>query len=77
MVVIGVFPKCFTELSEFSVNSVTKIIVITVKGLELAISCVRDPHDTTAPARHMWETGCLSGLSDSLNSLNSLKLQYL
>ena len=41
---IGVFPKC-------SANSVTKIFDITVKGLELAISCVRDQDSTTAPAR--------------------------
>ena len=37
----------------FSENSVTKISVITVKGLELATSCVRDQDATTAQARHI------------------------
>ena len=37
----------------FSLNSVTKIFVITVKGLEPATSCVRDQEATTVPARHM------------------------
>ena len=50
----------------FSLNSVTKIFVITVKGLELTTSCVRDQDATTVPARHM----CFSDLSDSLNSVN-------
>ena len=36
----------------FSLNSVTKIFVITVKGLEPATSCVRDQDVITAPARH-------------------------
>ena len=36
-----------------SENSVTKIFVITVKGLEPAISCVRDQDATTEPARHI------------------------
>ena len=35
----------------------TKISVITVKGLEPATSCVRDLDATIGPARHMWETG--------------------
>ena len=52
----GVFPKRFTECSEFS----DKNIVITVKGLEPATSCVRDQHATTAPARHMLKTGSLN-----------------
>ena len=46
-----------------------------------ATSCVRDQHDTTAPARHMWETGSLNQAqfmlhwsSVSLNSLNSAKV---
>ena len=43
-----------------SANSVTKIFVITVKGLKPATSCVRDQNATTAPARHMWETGSLN-----------------
>ena len=41
----------------FSLNSATKIILITVKGLEPATSCVRDQDATTVPGRHMWETG--------------------
>ena len=36
----------------FSMNSMTKIFVITVKGLEPAISCGRDQDVPTAPARH-------------------------
>ena len=51
------------DILEFSINvsmnttnSVTKIFVITVKGLKLAISCVRDQHATIAPTRHMLET---------------------
>ena len=65
---------------KFSLNV---FIVITVKGLEPANSCVRDQDATTAPARGMRETGSLywdadaqrdgfSDLSDSLNSLNSM-----
>ena len=38
----GVFP-----------NSVTKISVITVKGLQHATSCARDQAATTVPTRHM------------------------
>ena len=34
-------------------NSVTKIFVMTVKGLEPTTSCVRDQDATTVPARHM------------------------
>ena len=41
-------------------NSVTKIFVISAKGLEPAISYVRDQDATTAPARHMWDTGSLN-----------------
>ena len=55
--------------------------LFTVKGLEPATSCVRDQDATTAPARHMWETGSLNWvqfmlqwLSVSLNSLNSVKV---
>ena len=36
-----------------SLNSVTKIFVITVKGLEPDTSCVRDQDATTTPVRHM------------------------
>ena len=42
---------------EFSLNAYTefsyKIFVITVKGFEPAISCVRDQDATTVPGRHM------------------------
>ena len=37
----------------FSLNSVTTIFVIIVKGLESATSCVRDQDVTIVPARHM------------------------
>ena len=38
-----------------------KIFAITVKGLELATSCVRDHHATTVPARHIYaEAGSLN-----------------
>ena len=43
-------------------NSVTKIFVITVKGLEPATSYVIDQNGTTVPARHMWETASLNQL---------------
>ena len=32
-----------------SLNSVTKIFVITVRGLEPATSCLRDQHASTVP----------------------------
>ena len=35
-----------------SLNSVTKIFIITVKGLESATSCARNEDATTAPGRH-------------------------
>ena len=44
----------FTEFAEFSQ---TKIFAITVKP---ASSCVRDQDGTTAPTRHVWETGSLN-----------------
>ena len=47
---IGVFPKCFTEFSEFSDKN---IFVITVKRLEPATSCVRIQDSTIAPTRQM------------------------
>ena len=50
------FLNVFTEFSEFR----EKIILITIKGLEPATFCVRDQDATTAPVRHMWETGSLS-----------------
>ena len=40
------FPNVFIEFAEFS----DKIFVITVKGLKLATSCVRDQDATTVPA---------------------------
>ena len=43
-----------------SLNSVTKIFVISAKGLEPVVSYVRDQDATTAPARHMWDTGSLN-----------------
>ena len=36
-----------------SMNSLTKIFVITVKGLKSATSCVRDQDATTVPTSHM------------------------
>ena len=36
----------------FSLNSVTKIFVITVKGLELATSYVKNQDVITAPTTH-------------------------
>ena len=51
----------FLNVSLNSANySVTKIFVITVKRLEPATSCVRDQDATSAPARHMWDTGSLN-----------------
>ena len=43
-----------------TLNSVTKIFVIMVKGFKPATSCARDQDATTAPARHRWETGSLN-----------------
>ena len=58
-----------------------KIFVITVKGLYPATICVRNMDATTVPARHLLETRflnwtylCFSDLSDSPNSLNSMKV---
>ena len=50
---IGVFPKCFHRIQ-------WQKCLLTVKGFEPATSCVRDQGVTTAPARHMWETGSLN-----------------
>ena len=36
-----------------SANSMTKILVITVKGFKPASSCVRNQDATTAPAKHV------------------------
>ena len=43
----------FLNVSLNSANSVTKIFVIAVKGLEPATYYVRDQDATTVPARHM------------------------
>ena len=50
----------FLNVSLNLLNSVTKILVIKVKGLKLATSCVRDQDATTFAARYMWETGYLN-----------------
>ena len=50
----------FLNVSLNSVNSVTKIFVITVKGLEPDTSCLRDQDATTVPERHIWETESLN-----------------
>ena len=52
--------SCSKTFSLDSLNSVTKIFFITVKGLEPATSCARSQNATTVPARHMWETGSLN-----------------
>ena len=46
------FPNCF--------HWIQRIFVIIVKLLEPATSCVSYQDATTAPARHMWETGSLN-----------------
>ena len=43
-----------------SLNSVTKIFVIIVKGFEATISCVRDQDATTELTRHVYETRSLN-----------------
>ena len=43
-------------------SSVKKIFVLTVKGFTPATSSARDQDATTAPVRHMWETGSLNWL---------------
>ena len=43
----------------FSLNSVRKIFVITVKGFKPA-TCIRNQDATTAPVRHIWETESLN-----------------
>ena len=48
----------FTEFAEL--NSVTKIFLIAVKGLEPATPYVQDYNNTKVPARHMSETGSLN-----------------
>ena len=60
-----------------SLNSVTKILVITVKAFEPVNCFAKDQHATTEPARHMSiePNSCLSDLSDSLNSLNSCSIR--
>ena len=46
----------FIEFAEFS----DKNICHYIKTYDPATSCVKDHHATTAPARHMWETGSLN-----------------
>ena len=48
---VGVFRKGFSEFSEFRDQK-----YLSWKGRKPATFCVRDQDDTTAPARHMWET---------------------
>ena len=50
---LGQVLEFFLNVSLNSANSVTKIFVITVKGIEPATSCVRDQDATTAPASKM------------------------
>ena len=46
--------KSRSKSTVFFLNvSLTKIVVIIVKELEAATSCVKDQDATTAPARHM------------------------
>ena len=54
-----IFPKCFHWIQGIQRQ---KIFVITVKGFESAISCVRARDASTAPARHMGETWSLNWL---------------
>ena len=49
----GIVLEFFLNVSLNSANSVTKVFVITVKGLEPATSCVRDQDATTVQARHV------------------------
>ena len=67
----------FAEFSDKNICSYSK----RARTCHSATSCVRDQHATTAPARHMWETGSfnqaqfmLHWLSVPLNSLNSVKV---
>ena len=60
---------CIVECLK-TVNNVTKIFFIPVKGFEPGTSCVRDQDATAAPARHMWETGSLNGPQVRLQWLN-------
>ena len=76
-----VFPKCFTEFSDKNICHYSK----RAQTCHTATSCVRDQDATTVPARHVWKTGSLNWaqfmllwFSESLNSLNSMKvLLYL
>ena len=56
-----VFPSCFHWIQW------KKILVITIKGFEPATFSVREQDVTTAPARHMWETGPLNWLQFMLH----------
>ena len=51
------------DLMEFLLNVFTEFTdkkYLLLKGLEPATSCIRDQDATTAPARHVWETGSLN-----------------
>ena len=50
----------FLNVSLNLLNSLTKIFVITIKGLKPTASCVRDQDAITVPPRHMWDTGSLN-----------------
>ena len=85
----GPFIRC-ANVIEFSLNvfhwiqQIQWLNIYDIKRTRTchpATSCVRDQHDTTAPARHMWDTGSLNQAqfmfhwsSVSLNSLNSAKV---
>ena len=56
---IEVFPKYFHWICWIYGP---KIFVITVKGFEPTISCVRNKDASTVPARHGWKTGSLNWL---------------
>ena len=53
---IGVFPKCFAEFAEFSGKNICHYSK-RAWTCHTEIACVRDQDATTAPKRHMWETG--------------------
>ena len=61
-----------------SLNSVTKIFVITIKKFERATSCVKYQDAITAPARHVRDrTFKLSPIHASVIFLKSLNSMHL
>ena len=70
---IGRFTKCFHWIQRIQWQK-----YVSLKGLELATSCVRNQYATTAPARHMWEKGSLNWaqfmLQWFIRLLNSMKV---